>query len=69
MSGPTARAWTARRRSNSAAKALYRRFTMPANENLVAAQFARLPYEARSRLTQFLADARRRQAHDVVGYR
>ncbi len=51
------------------AKALYHRLTLPEADDLVAVRFALLPYEGRSRLTLFLADARRRAAHHIIGYR
>ncbi len=50
------------------AKALYRRFALPAEDDLVAVRFALLPYEGRKRLMLFIADARQRREQTMVGY-
>jgi hypothetical protein len=48
--------------SITAAYALRKRLASPASDDTLAAKFARLTIERRTRLIQFLADARRRAA-------
>ena len=46
----------------AASRALHRRLTLPADDDLVAARFGQLISNRRARLLAFLADARRREA-------
>jgi len=50
------------RLSVAESRALHRRLSVPAQDDLVAARFGQLIVERRGRLLAFLADARRREA-------